>query len=411
MGILTAHHANGTHGDRAVPAPGGATHEASEVWLLCGTVGSGRPKLALHFPPGHGLTEVATLHPRLRLSGGCGPICCSSPAHLTHSDGVESRALKWAVPVSALWDSEASPCHPPSPGSGLSGQTGLLGQLGCLPCEQRPSPVPGASEDHSLPACPQALLYRHSERGISCPHPWSRGASLSCLLLLPVMVCGPNSQLGPKVSPSPARAAAADLLPEPGSGTSSTCWSRGLGQVPPNPPGPGQGTAAKLRAGLNRRWAVWLCSLPICEGYRGQLVSFNAEKPTCPPAGGLGGTPRQGKSTCQEQGDREGPRHLWEPCGEICHLGPRSTLSWAMLSMVAWGEVGFPGQSYPKCIPSVSWFTTHVNPLGSSSAHFPVGPDSRQAGSQPAEPTLPHLAGVGMSHHVRATGTLGPALY
>lgn len=38
-------------------------------------------------------------------------------------------------------------------------------------------------------------------------------------------------------------------------------------------------------------------------------------------------------------------------------------LSWAMLLTVASGKVKCPSRSYAKCVPGITWFAPHFNPL------------------------------------------------
>lgn len=56
--------------------------------------------------------------------------------------------------------------------------------------------------------------------------------------------------------------------------------------------------------------------------------------------------------------------HPWEPWRESHHTGRyQQCLSWAMLLMVASGKVKCPSWSYAKCVPGITWFAPHFNPL------------------------------------------------
>lgn len=106
----------------------------------------------------------------------------------------------------------------------------------------------------------------------------------------------------------------------------------------------------------------------------------------------------QEKGTPQEQRMGRGPEPLLvqTPVGALwgdwSHRSQEHPVLWAMLPTVAWGDGGHLCQACAKLISGL--LLTSV-PQGSSSVHFPVGPDSWQAGSSPPDKQLPQKALAG----------------
>lgn len=84
------------------------------MWPLCGTVGSGRPKLALPFSPGH-VWQKATLHPRLtRLAlEAVAPFAARALPMWPVQPEWRAQSAAGSGAVSALWGHEAFLHRPP----------------------------------------------------------------------------------------------------------------------------------------------------------------------------------------------------------------------------------------------------------------------------------------------------------